>query len=297
MVAREMFDWELRATRRRGRARDWALVLAAVGIESLVERRGGAFAVCVRPDDAERAAAALEAYERENAAPRGRHRAAAREVEGLAPLNAALAAVFALLVFHAVTGPRDPEVVWFARGSAEAARILAGEGWRAVTALTLHADFTHVAANALFGTLFLAAAGRSLGPGLTLALAVLAGALGNLANAWLRGPPHVSVGASTAVFAAVGVLAGWRIFHRPRGRRLAQRVGIPIAAALGVLAMLGTGDAPTDVWAHLLGLAAGVPVGAAAGALLAHPPRWPVQAAWAVAAVAVVLGCWLRALG
>ena len=289
-----MLERELRTTRSRSRARDWALVLTAEGIESRVTQRGSGYSLWVATDAAAPAEAALAAYERENAArPRVR---GLGEVRGLTPLNVALAAVFGLLVFHAITGPRDAEVVWFARGSADAARIASGELWRSVTALTLHADVQHVTGNAIFGTLFLAAAGRSLGPGLALALALAAGAGGNLANAFLRGPPHVVVGASTAVFGVVGVLAGWSILHRGGGRSLARRLGTPIAAALGLLAMLGVGNAPTDVWAHLLGLACGVPLGACAGLLLAGPPRWPAQAVCTAAALATLALCWQVAL-
>jgi hypothetical protein len=55
------------------------------------------------------------------------------------------ALIAALLVsFFAVTGPREPGAIWFDRGSASAQQILAGEVWRTVTALTLHADLAHV---------------------------------------------------------------------------------------------------------------------------------------------------------
>ena len=290
-----MSERELRATRSRGRAREWALVLSAEGIGSRVMRRGTGYALCVATEDAASAETALAAYERENAESRPGARVL-REFRGLLPLNAALATAFGLLAFHAVTGPRDPQLHWFERGSADAAGIASGEIWRSVTALTLHADVQHVTANALFGTLFLAAAGRSLGPGLALVLALAAGAGGNLANAFLRGPPHVVVGASTAVFGVVGVLAGWSISHRGTGRSLARRLGTPIAAALGLLAMLGVGNAPTDVWAHLLGLACGVPLGAAAGLLLSDPPRWPAQAACAAIALATLTLSWQAAL-
>jgi hypothetical protein len=43
-----------------------------------------------------------------------------------------------------LTGPREPGAIWFDRGSASAQQILAGEVWRTVTALTLHADLAHV---------------------------------------------------------------------------------------------------------------------------------------------------------
>ena len=82
--------------------------------------------------------------------------------------------------------------------------ILDGELWRAVTALTLHADGAHVAGNAVLGAVFGSAVSRSLGPGVALAWVIAAGTLGNFINAWKHTDSHVSVGASTAVLGAVG---------------------------------------------------------------------------------------------
>ena len=53
-----------------------------------------------------------------------------------------IVAVVALLLigFFAITGPRAARSAWFEHGSADATRMMAGEWWRAITALTLHAD-------------------------------------------------------------------------------------------------------------------------------------------------------------
>ena len=45
-----------------------------------------------------------------------------------------------LLAFFAVTGPRAAGADWFAAGASDAERVLHGEWWRTITALTLHAD-------------------------------------------------------------------------------------------------------------------------------------------------------------
>ena len=45
---------------------------------------------------------------------------------------------------------------WLERGAAVSRAILQGEWWRTVTALTLHADGSHIAANLATGLLFAA---------------------------------------------------------------------------------------------------------------------------------------------
>ena len=138
------------------------------------------------------------------------------------------------------------------------ARILDDEWWRTVTALCLHADLRHVIANAVTGAYFMGMVGRSLGNGFGLLLVLLGGAAGNFMNAAFQGAPHNSVGTSTAIFAAIGVLVGTAVAHRRRSGMPGRRVWLPVAAGLGLLAMMGTGEGRVDNWAHLGGLAAGV---------------------------------------
>jgi len=80
------------------------------------------------------------------------------------------------------------------------------------------------------------------------------GALGNLVNAGLQSPTHSSVGASTAVFGAVGILAALSMVRY--GRNLRRRWMLPVAAALALLALLallGTEGKNSDLGAHLFG--------------------------------------------
>ena len=288
----ESSDISLRVTRQRKLVDEWALVLAADGLSPSVRRGPEGFILDVPADEAERAADALSAYESEN-----RDHASRRDPEPVAAGNAfaGLAVSAALLVFFFLTGPRSPAVIWFERGSADAERILLGELWRTVTALTLHADFGHALANALFGALFLSAVCGALGSGVGCALVLLSGAGGNLANALFQGSHHVSVGASTAVFGAVGLLSGLAVARRRRHAR-GRPSWVPIAAGLAILAMLGTTGARVDLWAHLFGLLAGGALGIPVGFALPRPPEPLVQWLLGGTALTAVLYCWALAL-
>ena len=289
----------IRTTRRRALADEWALVLVAEGLHpSLAGERGG-FSLAVPDEEAERASALLEAWEREGRERAAVAAAAARPDPSLDPRAArhAIGVAAALVAFFLWTGPADPAVAWFARGTADAARVVGGEPWRAVTALTLHDDAAHVLGNAIAGALFLAGVFRAFGPGVGGALALAAGVGGNLANAWIhRGGVHLSIGASTAVFGALGLLAGRALV---RGRALGaqgRRAWAPVAAALALLAMIGTEGEHVDLWAHACGLAIGSALGFAATLLHWSRARPAVQWSAGAAAVALLAASWSAAL-
>lgn len=285
----------LRVSARRSRADEWALVLVAEGFAPTIWGVDAGFAVGVVPEHAERALAVLDAYDRENRQPPRPPEAPPLDTSH-GPLRAAIAVFGALLCFFAITGPRSEAVDWFVRGSADAERILAGEWWRTVTALTLHADFAHVLANTLTGAFFLTAVCRVLGPGLGCALVLLAGATGNALNAVVHEELHRSIGASTAVFGAVGLLGGLGVGRLRRGGARGQRAWVSVAAALGLLAMLGTAGERTDLWAHGLGLAVGGVLGVPLGFVARPRPSSATQWILGGAALATVLGCWSLAL-
>ncbi len=293
MSAPEGSERPLRGALPRRQADEWALALESQGLHPTVAADGRGFSLRVPEVEHEHSEAVLAAYEAENPPA---STASRLEPVDPAPLRNASFVSAALLVFFFVTGPRDSAVAWFERGSADAALIFAGEPWRAVTALTLHADGPHVAGNALLGVIFWGAVSRSLGPGLALAWVIASGALGNLVNAWVRTSAHDSVGASTAVFGAMGILAGLALTHRLRLGQRGGRVLGPVAAGLGLLAMLGTAGERVDLWAHAFGLAAGVLLGVAAGrvAPLRPGPVWQWSAG--LSAAAAIVAAWNLAL-
>lgn len=266
------------------RAMDLSLVLDQEGIAHDLRSVGEEqWALLVDDVDGERASAALAAFELENA-PRPLIPEAVPVADGVVA-----AALFALpiVVFHLWTGPESVESWWFSRGDADAVAMVHGEWWRALTALTLHADAAHAAGNALFGAVFVALLARRLGTGVALFLTVCAGALGTLATAFLVQRDFASVGASTAVFAALGALA---VLPERRGRKL--------AAAVALLGFLGTGK-HADLVGHLCGFLFGLLLGWVAGALAdakRSVRRAAVQAACCAAALAMPVLAWLRAL-
>jgi membrane associated rhomboid family serine protease len=144
--------------------------------------------------------------------------------------------------------------------------------------------------------LFLGLLSSLVGAGVGGALILLAGALGNLANAFLHAPPHVAVGASTSVFAAIGMLGGLGVVTRRRGTIGRRGAWLPVGAALALLGMLGTGGARVDVWAHLLGLLVGGVLGMVAARVTPRPARVGIQWGCGAAAAAVLIYCWTLAL-
>ena len=217
-----------------------SVVLDAMGIAHEVQPTpDGRWALVVDDVDSPAAEAALAAWEAEN--PR-RPELLARPDYGRS--LAGVAAGLAILAFTVHVGVR-PAGSLVERGSADAARMLQGEWWRAATALTLHADLAHVAANAVAISIFLGAVARRLGPALATWLALVAGIVGNVLTALVLRGDHVSIGASTAVFGALGTLSALQVPRR--GAWLTLGVGVAL------LGFLGTG-ARTDLLAAPLRL-------------------------------------------
>src|SRR5207247_1653744 len=130
-----------RVTPERHQADEWAVVLAAGNIPHRLHPVLDGWARIVAARDAEAAREALDAYDRENIADTADVGAdAVAPVRGAAVVGVAVGLL--LVGFFAVTGTRASHSTWFERGGADAERIVAGEWWRTVTALTLPVDAT-----------------------------------------------------------------------------------------------------------------------------------------------------------
>ena len=135
-----------------------------------------------------------------------------------------------------------------------------GQWWRPFTALFLHADVGHLLGNIVLGvTLFLLVT-SSVGPWLGGALILTSGTIGNALSAVIHHPANFrSLGASTAVFGALGILVGLEVIRAWRSRTY-NKVGgamIPLGAGIILLGWLGSGDPPSDVLSHCLGFLVG----------------------------------------
>jgi len=271
---------------------DWQLVLTSAEIPYSVERTSAGWAIVVPGADAGRALRALDEFDRENApsAP-----PAVEVVPQGVETYASFVAVALLAAFYVVSGDARDDSIWFRVGSGDAGRILAGEYWRVVTALTLHVDPSHLLGNVVAGVVFVTPICQTVGSGVGLWLVLLAGSLGNLINAFFRGAPHDAVGASTAVFGAVGILAGLEVIRIVRLGAGRRRAWLSVAASLALLAILGTSER-ADSTAHLFGFLAGLGLGLGAALTLPAARASRTQTALAIGAGAAVVACWVLAL-
>ena len=264
-------------------------MLSAAGIPHAVARDDAGFALLAPVEQVPYARAALAAYDAES----GREPPAPPAAVTPYPWMSGVAAGLVLLWLFSVTGTPAAGSRWFERGAAEAGRLLGGEPWRAVTALTLHADLVHAAGNAVALAVLLPPIVQRFGGGVALWLLLLAGAAGNVLAAMTYAAAHSAVGASTAAFGAVGVLVAVRLVPGEPGSRR-KRWTAP-AAGLVLLATMGTG-ARADVVAHALGFCAGGVLGFLAGMAGRRRARAVAQWGAGIAAVLAVEGCWRLAL-
>ncbi len=286
----------------RRKAREWALVLQSMNIDYSLLFVGQGWMLRVPPPHLERALAAIRAYEAENADWPPVHR---KDRPRYAPSPLLIVAFAALvLFFFAVTGPAKSGSVWFVRGTADAS-LLWTEPWRMLTALTLHADAKHVLGNAIAGSIFGSAVSRRLGPGGALLAIAAAGMFGNGVNALYHlAEGHRSIGASTAVFGAVGLLAALQMVVDHKRPRPAKKRGFveifgPLVAGLALLGALGASP-QSDLYAHLFGFLVGALIGMFAGFAqrrnaVRRLPRGR-QLIMGILALGAILGSWQLAL-
>lgn len=144
-----------------------------------------------------------------------------------------------------------------------------GEWWRIATALFLHGSGAHVIANALSGILIFTATVATLGVRRTWLLIAVSAVLANLAMAGAHYPnEYRSLGSSTALFAAVGLLTGRaiRVVARSLHPHRWRAMFVPLAAGGTVLALHGASGENVDLGAHLVGFLTGLVIGFSFGA-------------------------------
>jgi membrane associated rhomboid family serine protease len=268
------------------------LVLEAKAIEHEVLESGDSWLLSVPPALVHRAYEEISHYSAERRVTRSRpilaepHPGAAFGAAGY---------VLILLLTAYCTGIGLFGADWLSIGAVKAGS--AGEWWRAVTSLTLHIDQEHLLGNLMFGVFAGIGAGRLLGPGVAWASILGAATLANYLEILIAPPAHRAVGASTAVFAALGLMVGlaWRRSLTLRERR--WHVFAPLIAGLCLLTLLGAGTPHVDVLGHALGFLFGTAVGWLYARAEIPRDRTPtLQFGAGIAAASLICVAWLLAL-
>jgi rhomboid protease GluP len=171
----------------------------------------------------------------------------------------------------------DPPQKLMKMGALGANEVLAGEWWRLVSVMFLHANFEHILGNALMLYVLGLGCEHAFGRMQFLGLFVLTGMAG-AALGVSAGVP-CSVGASGAVFGLAGALVG--LFHRRRhelhlrDRRIG---GVLMAYALYSFGLAFLNPV-IDNWAHMGGFVSGLVMGLLLPPTLFGPKRsaeaWP----------------------
>jgi rhomboid protease GluP len=271
---------------------EYSLVLEARGIEHETEQDQNTWILSVPAGMRHRAYEELSRYSIE----RGVRRSVPEVV--LPHSGAAIGVFFYILILLLTAycaGNAAFGADWLSLGSLDAGA--RGEWWRPVTALTLHLDQEHLLGNLLFGAVAGAAASRLLGPGIAWASILGAAVLANYAEILMSPVTHRAVGASTAVFAALGLLSGMAWRQRLTLRERLWYRWAPLMAGICLLTLLGAGSAHVDVLGHALGFLFGLGVGwlqVRSGVPNNRDPR--VQVIAGLGAVLVVCAAWLFAL-
>ncbi len=222
------------------------------------------YLLCVAEQDAEAVAAELRAVAQLQS--RTRHFVGTRYREfSFGSLSFLLYAVLLVGIFIWQQSGAIQEL-----GRVDSVRILESGQWaRVVTALTLHGDVVHLVSNLVAGMGFAFFVARFFGAAAAWLLILISGSLGNALNAWVYYPEaHFSIGASTAVFGALGLLTGvglWVALTESTQSWTMPRWFIPIFGGITLLGLIGIGDGSlnglVDVAAHISGFLCGLMLG------------------------------------
>lgn len=280
----------------------WIAALASRRVPYRVEYAGNELRIAVPAGHAEKASEELAAYEQIN---RGWPRLVPADPQASQPLLSdasfftALLSAAALFRFY-LWVESTPWLGWRERGVWRDSALAAGEWWRVVTALTLHADALHVLGNLFWMLGLLAILGAEIGAGAAWAAMIFAGALGNTVMIALAPEGHSTLGASTMVFGLLGILSAVRTWHswrrRQRGRGQLLRIvpWLPLLAGLAMLGMYGTAPG-SDLLGHGCGFGAGVAIGALLPACKSALARRWLRLALAGGAAILLVAAWLAA--
>ncbi len=272
-------------------ANAFSLVLNSSGIGNRVTRSNDGFRIDVPKPYADAARDVIDRYQAENPNAEA-DRSVSRSHPAHKNLSGIAVALLLLSIHLAVSASSAPDDYTAVFG-ANASRILGGEIYRCTTALLLHADAAHIAGNMAGMVIFGGAVCVVTGSGVGWLMILASGIFGNLINALAYETGHMSVGASTAVFGAVGILCAFQAVNAARTGKGWKRMALVFGSGLALLAFLGT-SARSDVGAHLFGFLCGALMGGGYRLWMGHPLGIKGQVLCGAISASAILLSWIR---
>ncbi len=275
------------------KANTYRIVLSSSDISYHVKKEGKRWSIWVDETTYERALNTIEQYIEENQDFLLSDEAPGHEYQKT--FTGIWASIILLACYIAVKTGNDVQFNIRAYGSS-AFHILQGELYRTATSLMLHANALHLLSNILGIALFGTAVCTITGWGVGWLMILATGIAGNLVNAGLYTTGHLSIGASTAVFGAIGILAAHQFFKKFRlpGQRI--KAWLPLGGGLALLGFIGSGK-HVDLTAHLFGFLAGIIMGSLYAILVRRPIARSYQVCCLLITISILVLSWMRAFG
>lgn len=272
--------------------RDYTLVLLSQGIVHRLERtEEGPFEIYVTPENEKKATYQLRLYRRENPP---------KEDNPPLPLAVSLQPIWVLLAPVVCTMADFGGLVqkMHALGISDADRVLRGEWWRTITALTLHADARHLVGNLISGYIVLNLMSYRIPLARMAPFLALASVIANFGVALTVQTDYRALGYSTFVFAAMGALAVIEFRLMPRETHGLLRRFAPLCGAMSLAVFLGLGE-NADILGHAYGFIAGAVCGLIPKKKMLRwgAPTTVTDLAWVVLYFGIFALGWKLALG
>ena len=267
---------------------DWSLVFHAMGIPHKIISLQSGWIIHVKDKYRKEAEHQIELYGKENSPSFLEKNTEKDTLIKYIPLLFS----FLLIVFHIFIYTRADYQQFLEFGCMSADIIKKYQLWRGVTALTIHIDFTHLFSNLIFGSLIIASVQRQIGKGFGWLMILFASFAGNFLNGLLHSAPFKSIGASTAVFSALGILTSIQFIKKIREKT--RQSWTPLFAAAVLLGLLSQGKY-IDLLGHFLGLFTGLILGIilALYIIFWKLPGEKLQRFFSLFSFSIVIFCWL----
>jgi rhomboid protease GluP len=273
-------------------ATTYGLVLSSAGISHSSRKDRHGWDILVKDTDYEKASNAIAKYIDENQS---------RQTQVEPPYYGEYKRTFTgvwisilLLLFHVVLTLEGKSEFFIKVYGSSAYHILNGELYRSITSLMLHADTLHILGNmvgiSIFGTFVCSIMGLGVGWFLIL----ITGIAGNLMNAFLHRGGHISIGASTSIFGAIGILSTYQFVTKFRSPEQRIKAFLPLCGGLALLGFLGSGE-HSDLMAHLFGFLSGIIAGLIYCVFINRPVSAKYQTGLMFFVFCLITASWMRA--